>query len=123
MTTPADELRTAAEKIRDLATRTNTTLERNDIQWTDLTVSDKAYRATASPMVWSQYAATTHPGVGLALAEWLEHEAAGHEAVQSLGDLTSELLIEMEQVESEARFVHSTLPQALAVARAINGTA
>jgi len=47
MTSPAAELRAAAEKLRDLATRTNTTLERHEVQWTDLTVSDTAAKAKA----------------------------------------------------------------------------
>lgn len=69
----ADELRTAAAKLRDLATRTHTTLDRHELQWTDLTAW--AGPGTVSPMVWSQYAAAMHPGVGLLLAEWLMEEA------------------------------------------------
>ena len=73
--TPAERLRQAASKIRDLATGANACLDRAELQWTDLTVSDTAYRATNSPMVWSHYAAAMHPGVGEALAGWLELEA------------------------------------------------
>jgi hypothetical protein len=69
----ATELRTAADKLRSLATRTTTTLERHEVQWTDLTVSDTA--AKARPMVWSQYAAAMHPGIGTLLAQLLEVEA------------------------------------------------
>ena len=72
---PADELRTAARTLRDLATRTNTTLDRHEVQWTDLTVSDTAAQAKARPMVWSQYAAAMHPAVGVALAGRLDIEA------------------------------------------------
>lgn len=79
MITPADELRAAAAALRDLATRTTITLERNETQWTDLTISDKAPRATPSPMVWSQYAAAMGPGAGNALADWLESAPVLHE--------------------------------------------
>lgn len=65
------ELRAAADKLRDLATRTTTTLDRHEVQWTDLTVSDTAAKAKARPMVWSQYAAAMNPALGLALADWL----------------------------------------------------
>lgn len=71
----ADELRTAARTLHSLATRTTTTLERHDVQWTNLTVSDTAAQAKARPMVWSQYAAAIQPAVGAALAHLLEVEA------------------------------------------------
>ncbi|MFI1928313.1 hypothetical protein [Streptomyces sp. NPDC020377] len=75
--TPADQLRAAAAKLRDLATRTTTTLERHEVQWTDLTIGDTAAKAKARPMVWSQYAATMGPPVGLGLADLLDDQADG----------------------------------------------
>lgn len=75
----ADELRVAATRLRDLATRTNTTLGRHEVDWTDLTVSDTAAQAKARPMVWSQYAAAMNPVVGLALALLLDGVAELHE--------------------------------------------
>lgn len=65
------ELGTAATRLRDLATRTATTLFRHEVEWTDLTVSDTAAQAKARPMVWSQYAAAMSPTVGAAVADWL----------------------------------------------------
>lgn len=73
----ADELRAAAVKLRDLATRTSTTLERHELQWTDLTAW--AGPGRVSPMVWSQYAAAVNPVVGLALAKLLDDVAELHE--------------------------------------------
>lgn len=60
---------TPADKLRDLATRAQATLERHELQWTDLAVTSGP--VTVSPMVWSQYAAVMNPAVGLALADWL----------------------------------------------------
>lgn len=102
MTTPADELRAAATKLRDLAARTTTTLERHDVQWTDLTVSDTEANAKGRPMVWSQYAATMHPGVGALLAELLETAA--------------------DYVAEDAAAHPTHLVRAFAVARAILGS-
>lgn len=67
----AGELGTAADRLRDLATRTTTTLGRHEVDWADLTVSDTAADAKARPMVWSQYAAAMSPTVGAAVADWL----------------------------------------------------
>ncbi|WP_405747727.1 hypothetical protein [Streptomyces canus] len=79
MTDAAQELRAAAAKIRDLATRTNITLERHELQWTDLTAW--AGPGTVSPMVWSQHAAVMSPAMGLALAAWLDSAAEDAEQI------------------------------------------
>ena len=115
-TDPIDELHAAAAKLRDLATRTTTTLDRHEVQWTELTVSDTEARAKARPMVWSQYAASVHPGVGSALADWLDAEAAIWQAVETV---TAEYGPKGLKVTTPL----STHDQALAVARQINGNA
>ncbi|WP_200309514.1 hypothetical protein [Streptomyces adelaidensis] len=99
MTSPTDELRTAATALRDLATRTRTTLERHELQWTDLTTW--AGPGQISPMVWSQYAAAMHPAVGGLLAELLETAA--------------------DYVADDSPTHPTHLVHALAVARAVNG--
>jgi hypothetical protein len=142
---PAEELRTAADKIRKLAGQATegpweTTWRGQEYQLdgyrggTLHSVSEWTYAvATWEPQASEQraecdtadadYIAAMHPGVGNALADWLEHEAAGHEAVQGLGNITTELInVQLEQVGYGAQITHSTLPQALAVARAILGT-
>ncbi|MGQ4350485.1 hypothetical protein [Streptomyces sp. SAS_275] len=101
MTNPADELRTAATTLRDLATRTATTLERHELQWADLTVTSGPDRV--SPMVWSQYAAALHPAVGAALAQALDETA---DSVGQEGGLVED----------------STTEALLDTARAINGS-
>ncbi|MDX2846440.1 hypothetical protein PV377_47365 [Streptomyces ipomoeae] len=94
--TAADELRAAADKIRTACF---------------------TGAVTMLPAVAALVAAREP------IAKWLEAEAAGHEAVQGLGDITTELInVQLEQTEYGAQITHSTLPQALAVARAILGT-
>lgn len=121
--TAADELRAAAAKLRALAETAQHDLETADY-WKPYTSNAWAHgfiNGFGGPS--SDYAAVLPPVVGLALADWLEHEAAGHEAVKGLGDVTTELInVQLEQVGYGAQITHSTLPQALAVARAILGT-
>lgn len=93
MTPAAEELRTAAQTLLNLATRTTVTLERQELQWTDLTVTGGPGRV--SPMVWSQYAATLHPTVGLALAKALVETASSVEDEGGIiQDSTTEALLE-----------------------------
>jgi hypothetical protein len=81
------------------------------------------YVADAETPECAAFIAAMSPIVGNALATWLEHEAAGHEAVKGLGEITTELInVQLEQTGYGAEITHSTLPQALAVARAILGT-
>jgi hypothetical protein len=110
--TAADELRTAACALRARAAKTEAGLTAALREGT----RDLFGKATPDR-------GAMHPEVGGALADWLEQEAAGHEAVQGLGDITTELInVQLEQVGYGAQITHSTLPQALAVARAILGT-
>ncbi|MFG3127414.1 hypothetical protein ACGFZU_06895 [Streptomyces tendae] len=102
--TPADELRTAVEKLRTLAERVNDDLslvddpnDPNDpngpleAHWT------QASRNELGP-IWGAYAAAMHPGVGLAIADWMEETARNAEPFGKIN------------------------ARAVAVARAINGT-
>lgn len=131
MTTPADELRAAAARLRTLAAaatsgpwaaeKSNAYGHRvgnsDEADWIAWTGEHGETRSEAD----AQFIAAMHPGVGEELAKWLEHEAAGHAAVESLGDIAAELLnVQLERVGHTAQITHSTLPQALAVARAIN---
>ncbi len=55
----------------------------------------------------------------LALADWLDAEADGHAAVEGVGNVVGALMVEMSATEFGAQIKHSTMPQALAVARAV----
>ncbi|MFB6787653.1 hypothetical protein ACFCWT_13355 [Streptomyces olivaceus] len=102
--TPADELRTAADKIRRLAKAISAPDERDQAfhaDGTDVTQGRTGLYdvATTQTTELATYIAAMHPGVGLALADWLEWQAA------ALAD------------------GHIAIPDAaLAVARQINGT-
>ncbi|MFD6113637.1 hypothetical protein ACFWG0_26490 [Streptomyces yangpuensis] len=126
--TPAAELRAAAEQLRrlaadatagpwrqhdthlDLGGHTATVLtDRDDLNKTELI----AWVPTWTHQPWDEsrnawnnaaYMAAMHPGVGAALADWLEREAR-------------------QETYTLAEFGHrSACPEALAVARAINGS-
>jgi len=107
MTTPADELRTAAEKLRKLATHPDVTpgpwlcLDGGDRIIHDgpsieFGPADYVVDEPVSNSANVELIAAMHPGVGLALADWLDSAA-----------------IDAEQIGPD--------PHALAVARAING--
>ena len=127
MTTPADELRTAAEKIRELIDGVPRDLW-GDRPWHVEACSDKAtgdcpcivtqgeykpfdqpqvpmiqYVADAETTGHANYIAAMHPGVGLALADWLESTAESLDSTTHPG------------------WQETVAPHALAVARAING--
>lgn len=108
MTTPADELRTAAEKLRELAAKATAGIcpdwiysaVRHVARNCQIECSHDDHQDWGQPE-WDRYAdspyiAAMHPGVGLALADWLESAA-----------------VDAEQIGPD--------PRALAVARAING--
>ena len=141
---PAEELRTAASKLRKITEKTSQAPW--STHWSgqqyellapgrEYPIAEWSYAiVTWGPKVSEQraecdtadadYVAAMHPGVGLALATWLEHEAAGHEAVQGVGDVSAELInVQVEHQAYGATITHSTLPQALEVARQILGTA
>lgn len=130
MTAPADELRAAAETLRDLAkaatpgpwrqhdthlgqyghTATVLSGEGND---TDLrawlpTMSQESWDETRNVWADGAYIAVAHPGVGSALADWLDVAAEhcrGHYLCCDNGPCSE------------------TAKPALAVARALNGSA
>lgn len=133
--TPAGELRAATATLRALIADRQLTpgpwlsMDRGDrLLWDGPGAEDLPPRYVVDePMsngANADYIAVMHPDVGAALAAWLEAEAAGHEAVQAVGDVASELLnVELERDGHTAKITHSTLPQALAVARAIRRSA
>jgi hypothetical protein len=111
MTTPAEELRTAAEKLRSLVAAVDQDMATNPY-W-----SSSEHPPHAYPTLYARgvdgglggpagaFAAAMHPGVGAALADWLDYEAG---------------LIELM---GRAAATRGRTEHVLAVARAINGTA
>lgn len=93
--TPADELRTAAAKVRARIAQANAPLA------TTLLGGTRDLFGKAAPD-----RAVMHPGVGLALADWLDRMADANEAAN---DYTFGLIATLNL-------------DALAVARQINGT-
>ncbi|RSS11375.1 hypothetical protein [Streptomyces sp. WAC08401] len=105
---PADELRTAAEKIRTLSKAISAPDERDQVfhaEGTDVTQGRTGLYdvATTQTTELADYIAAMHPGVGTALADWLE-------------SWTGIEMYEAHALPEDAR-------HALAVARQINGTA
>jgi hypothetical protein len=108
-TTPAAELRAAAEKLRALGMGAPA----NNQPWgyAEGLPSDSVRTATGWEVVYGdapgdlRYIAAMHPGVGLALADWL--------------DAHSRIVSAASQTDPESSLVR----HALAVARQINGTA
>ncbi|MFE1109674.1 hypothetical protein ACFW5U_27825 [Streptomyces rochei] len=104
---PADELRTAAEKIRTLSKAISAPDERDQVfhaEGTDVTQGRTGLYdvATTQTTELADYIAAMHPGVGTALADWLDFEA--------------DLITRVPGAELRGRSGH-----ALAVARQING--
>lgn len=131
MTSPADELRTAAEKLRELTTaatpgpwrqhdthlgpygHTATVLsgERNTTElraWLP-TMSQESWDETRNVWADASYIALMHPGVGAALADWLDSTAATIDAVTR------------KHEEAASETAHWVAP-ALAVVRQINAS-
>lgn len=142
--TPADELRTAAAKLRALAKRTTphpwtTAWNGQDYElWGANQHDARAYPikewtygiATWEPQASEQRAecdtadadwiAAMHPGVGLALADWLEQAAHHYECgIRAADDVFRDDPAGREAFLTTGPGASS--PQALAVARAING--
>jgi hypothetical protein len=116
MTTPADELRIAAQKLRALADTAQRDLE-TDVYWTPYTSNAWAQGfINGFGGVSSEYVAVLPPTVGTALAELLERMAklAGLYATLHRSE-TGTTVVEQHP--------DGTIREALAVARAINGTA
>jgi hypothetical protein len=62
--------------------------------------------------------AAMHPGVALAVADWLDAEAAAHEGGMGVSDALRDLVAEVSASEYDVQVAVSTLKQAVAVARA-----
>lgn len=83
MTTPADELRTAAEVLRrdaEAARRASpppwTVTDEHVVRCADgMVVADRSGTDHPAERADLPYIAAMHPGVGAALADWLEFEA------------------------------------------------
>lgn len=102
----AEELRAAAGKIRAAAEAASPDSWESDC---GMVTDPDGYRvADARDSDDAAYIATMHPGVGAALADWLESTAATIEAVIR------------KHEDAATEFSHWVAP-ALAVARAING--
>lgn len=121
--TPASELRTAAEKIHHLAGVASAgpwrTTGVGDYGWTvSMPSSGLSIEAEDSEQgaVDTDYIAAMHPGVGLAIADWLTREA-------DLWDLVETVKAEYSPKGLSVTTPLSTHEQALAVARQLNGTA
>lgn len=111
MTTPADELRAAADKLRALASTAT------DGPWHQKGIGDEGWTVTSANRFIAEtedsekgradadWIATMHPGVGNALADWLDLFANT--------EFDPEATIQVTDRSHEC---------ALAVARAINGT-
>ena len=130
MITPADELRTAADKLRALATADGVSPAPWHTEWDMQQYELRGAAATRYPITeWSYAIVTTgpkvseqraecdtanadyitamHPGVGAALANWLDAEATG-----PMAGLHNDRCMERG----------CTISAALAVARLINGS-
>lgn len=115
--TAAEELRTAAEKLRDAARRAD---RESPAPWR---LDEDVVRCDDGGIVADAsgepdhdgdlpYIAAMHPGVGAALADWLDAEAAIWDAVQTMTE-------EYGPKGIKVSFGISTQGQALAVARQI----
>lgn len=111
--TPADELRTAAEKLRLHAAAAHraspspwNVTDENVVRCADgMIVADRSGTDHPAERADLPYIAAMHPGVGTALAKWLDVTAASLDANTHPG------------------WQETVAPHPLAVARAINGTA
>ncbi|MFF4791892.1 hypothetical protein ACFY2M_19485 [Streptomyces sp. NPDC001276] len=129
--TPADELRTAAEKLRKLAMPV---AEQHPGPWNvhnpngypqavlspaaDVILCETLDEIDA-PKPTAPYIAAMHPGVGLALADWLEAAAHHYEC----GIRAADDVFRNDPAGRDAFLTTgpgAPSPQALAVARAIN---
>jgi hypothetical protein len=79
MTTPADELRTAAEALRQLTEHTSPAPwwgdDIDEVQSPLGQIARALSGGGKAPYPNSRYIAAMHPGVGAALADWLDFEA------------------------------------------------
>jgi hypothetical protein len=106
--TPAEELRSAADRVRTLAAEASpgpwAPNDMGGVKTTDELTVAEVWPLYAAPNGNAAWIAAMHPGVGAALADWLDRE--GRQEAYTL-----------------AEFGHrSACPEALAVARAILGS-
>ena len=116
--TPADELKAAAEKLRALAAEASSA-PWNANQWGNVETAGyeevaEVWPLQAGPDINVNYIAAMHPGVGTALADWLDAEAAIWDAVQTMTE-------EYGPKGVKVSFGISTQEEALTVARTILG--
>jgi hypothetical protein len=122
--TPATELRTAATALRDP--------DADACQHPGCGCPDELHRRDADGASWCKDCYDQHPfrsgptsdvpeRLRSPLADWLEREADGHEAIGDVAQVGAELLTVNLGVEYGVTVSHSTLPQALTVARALVG--
>lgn len=137
-TTPAAEMRAAAEKLREVAAAATPGICPH---WTYMAVRhiarnceiecDHDEHRTVDQPTWDRYEdapfiATVHPGVGVALADWLEWQAAaltdGRIAVPAPALAVARQVLGTETAEVEISPDTGALEQALAQARQVLGT-
>jgi hypothetical protein len=68
-----------------------------------------------------EYIAAMHPGVALAVADWLDAEADAHEGVMAVSEGVCDIAVAVGAGEHRIEVAASTLDQALAVARSLLG--
>ncbi|MFJ6615432.1 hypothetical protein ACIQPT_34730 [Streptomyces sp. NPDC091289] len=124
---PADQLRAAAEKLREEATRAHraspspwAVTDEHVVRCADgMIVADRSGTDHPAERADLPYIALMHPGVGLALADWLDRAAVEHDAtVHGAAGVWSE---PGEERERDAWVERQTNRHALAVARQLLG--
>lgn len=124
--TPTQTLRRAAEKLRTLANAATPgpwTLRTDDFNVAVVGPHSSIYHRDGSPGSHADalYVAALHPGVALALADWLDAEAAVHEAGMQASEALCVVVEAAGAGEHRVQVHASTLDQAHALTRAILG--
>ncbi|MFB6776534.1 hypothetical protein ACFCX0_03675 [Streptomyces sp. NPDC056352] len=124
-TTPAAELRAAAEKLRSLAAEASpapwTVNQWGNVETAGYEEVAEVWPLQSGPQVNAAYIAAMHPAVGLVLADWLDAAAKSYDALV-IG--AASVWRRSDEVEERDAWVAKQTDQyALAVARQINGTA
>jgi len=126
-----DTLRRAAEKMRERAkAATNgpyiatvagghVEIHGHDHFWVATAGCDETSQAHRD----AEHIAAMHPAVALAVADWLDAEAAAHEGGMGVSDTLRDLVAEVSASEYDVQVAVSTLKQAVAVATAYLGEA
>lgn len=132
MTSASDELRAAAAKIRDLASRVphgpwHVELGKNHrhpgypqrISNPEATLIAETFTSPEFKPAEAEYIALMHPGVGTLLADWLEDVAKFWDGLNNDADEWTKL---PTKIRDELRTGPWDAEHALAIARSINGT-